>query len=324
MAIDHSRLRMFLYLKQLYDFKGSVLTIGVQDIMAEHEDIEALFEKEKISYTPIPADERTFRKSKGQQIYQQFFKLENPMHMDDLFKMLDFSEVTSLDAFVNDNPTITHDLNTPIPREYHEKYDLIVDYGCLEHIFNVKQSIQNLVEMLKPNGVIFLYLPMLGWHNECFHNFQPPLFFDLFSANGFDEMRLFLNFFPKYFLRDKSRTRWVEYQYQDRTSFRKPFHCTHLLFIARKTKKKDVFITPLQEYYLKWFNKSTEENDDEDDQAKADHYMIENMPSIIVKLFPILIPIYRILPDNIRTIIVDTLIRIKNYRKLSQRKTLYL
>lgn len=319
MAIDHSRLRMFLKMQRRYAFKGKILTIGVQDIMASHEDIASLLRKENFPYKEIPLSERKYRRSKGQKVFEKFFNVKNPMHMDDLFKMLNFQSVGSLDAFDNDNPAIVHDLNKPIPKEYYQKYDIVVDIGCAEHVFDVKQVMQNLSNMVKVGGVLYLYLPMLGWHNECFYNFQPPLFFDVFSANGYEDMVLYLNYYPKYFLRDKSKTKWVEYKYGDRAKFRKFFHYTHLLFIARKRHHVDNFVSPLMQYYLNWFQQS---NAQKGKVKNESHYMIDNMPSVVVKFFPLLIPVFKILPNMMRALITDSLIDIKNMKKLSKRERL--
>ena len=44
------------------------------------------------------------------------------------------------------------------------------------------------------------------------------------------------------------------------------------------------------------------------------------MPAPIRKLFPLLVPVYRALPNWLRTPIVDTLIYLKNRRKLASRE----
>lgn len=326
MAIDHSRLRMIIKVLKDYQIRGSILTVGVQDIMDSHDNIEALIRDNGIEPRRIPPEARKFRLSKGQRIFKELFKLENPMHGDDLFHMLGFDKVDSLDAFDDDNPTIHHDLNKPLPKEFHNRYDFVLDIGCSEHIYDVRQSMENLMRATKVGGVLCYYLPMLGWHNECFHNMQPPLFFDAFSANGFSDMKMYLNYFPKYYLRDNGRTNWREYQYGDRTNFRRWNHCTHLIFFARKTKEMGEFVAPLQTYYLQWFEN---QNAGAGQPAAAtsheeSHYMLENLPRPVRKLLPLLIPIYRVMPYAISAPIVDAMIKIKNWRKLSQREQLRL
>lgn len=324
MAIDHSRLRAIIKLIRDYKISGSVLTIGVQDIMDTHENIEKLIAENGLTPRRIPADKRKFRMSKGQRIFKELFKLENPMHGDDLFYMLGFDKVDTLELFDDDDPTIIHDLNNPLPAELVGKYDFVLDIGCSEHIYDLHQSMKNLMDAAKPNGVVCYYLPMLGWHNECFYNFQPPLFFDAFSANGFGEMKLWLNYFPKYYLRDKGKTKWLEYQYGDRTKFRKALHYTHLLFAARKQKQMD-FVKPLQAYYLQWFGKEQLESGAvrKTDETES-HYMLENLPQPIVKMLPVLIPIYRMTPYFISAPLVDMMMALKNWRKLRSRERLRL
>ena len=55
-------------------------------------------------------------------------------------------------------------------------------------------------------------------------------------------------------------------------------------------------------------------------EGEMSHYMLENMPALVRALFPLLVPIYRILPNLIRTAAVDTLIWIKNRKKLAARE----
>ena len=323
MALDHSRLRMLMKVIKEYGVRGDVLTVGVQDIIDTHENIEALVRANGFAPAPIPPAERRYRTSKGQRIFKQFFNVDNPMHGDDVFRMLGFGAIHSVDAFDNDAPTLIHDLNDPLPAEYHGRYDFVVDIGCSEHIFDVRQTMKNLMDALKLGGVLCYYVPMYGWHNECFHNFQPPLFFDAFAANGFDHMKMYLNYFPKYYLRDSGKTLWREYQYGDRTKFRKALHFTHLLFTARKVRQQNGFVSPLMAYYVHWFEKSNA-SPAAGNPHEESHYMLENLPAPIKRMLPGLIPIYRVMPYVLSAPIVDAMIFVKNRRKLQKRERFWL
>ena len=127
MAIDPTLLRMFMKLQERNSLSGSIVTIGVQDVIFSHDSAREFFQKQNYKYAPIEESERTYRKSKAQTLYESIFKVQNPMHMHDLFRMLNFDEVHSLDAFDADDPTILHDMNKKIPEEYHNKYDVVFD-----------------------------------------------------------------------------------------------------------------------------------------------------------------------------------------------------
>jgi SAM-dependent methyltransferase len=232
--------------------------------------------------------------------------------------MLGFRNAHSLDAFDADKPTILHDMNKPIPEQYKNKYDVVFDVGSMEHVFDVKHFVQNCVEMTKENGVLVIYDALMGWHNECFYNFQTPFFFDVFRANGFDEIGVYLNYFPKYHDFGKKKTVWQRFEYGDRPKFRKAGYNTHVIFFARKTKTLPEFVVPMQGYYAEYYK------DFEKAQAAGEgemsHYMLENMPAPVRALFPMLVPIYRFLPNLVRAAVVDTLIAIKNRKKLAARE----
>ena len=236
-------------LQSRYAMADSIVTIGVQDVMFSHQGAEEFFEKQNFKFTPIAESEQVRRKSKAQTVYEAVFGVKDPMHMHDLFRMLGFKTVDSLDAFDADNPTILHDMNKPIPDRYKNKYDVVFDIGSMEHVFDVKQFVQNCIDMLKENGILVIYDALLGWHNECFYNFQTPFFFDVFKANGIEDISVFVNYFPKYHDFRDSKTTWVRFEYEDRINFRKWGYCTHVLFIGRKAKSMPEFVVPMQGYY---------------------------------------------------------------------------
>ena len=237
MAVDQSSLRMILTLLKMYDayrFEGNVLTLGVQDIVASHEDAIGILDELQFTYSRIPQAERQFSDAKRYKEFSLVSNVDSIMHMNDLFKMLGFDKIDSLDAFDNENPTVQHDLNYPVPARLHDGFDVIIDFGVTEHVFDIRQSIENTVNMLRLGGTVMLCLPLMGWHNQVFYNFQPAFFFDTFGANGFDEMRLYINYYPKYGQVDPSKRTWREFRYDDEISFTKRFHYTNVLFMARK------------------------------------------------------------------------------------------
>lgn len=326
MAIDHTLLRMFMKMQQRHGMAGKLLTIGVQDVMFSHEDAEEFFRKENYKFTPIPKEERTYRKSKAQTIYESIFNVENPMHMHDLFRMMNFTEVASLDAFDADKPTILHDMNKPIPEQYVGRYDVVFDIGSMEHVFDVKSFVANCIALTREGGTLVIYDALMGWHNECFYNFQTPFFFDVFRANGFEDISVYLNYFPKYHDFGDRKTTWLRFEYGDRVRFRKPNYNTHVLFISKRDKAVP-FAVPMQGYYAGYYQDFEEFEKAGGEKAEAapemSHYMLENMPSFVRGMFPVLVPIYRAMPNWLRTPAVDFLIYVKNRKKNASREKIY-
>jgi hypothetical protein len=74
------------------------------------------------------------------------------------------------------------DLNYPVPTEYIEKFDSVLDIGTSEHVFNYPQALINCHLMTKVGGVIYHVVP-LNWPNHGFYNLSPTIFYDFYSDN---------------------------------------------------------------------------------------------------------------------------------------------
>lgn len=75
------------------------------------------------------------------------------------------------------------DLNQPVP--LNEQFDLIVNIGTAEHVFNVYQFYKTAHERTRDGGMMIHSAPFTGWADHGFYTFQPTFFFDLARANGY-------------------------------------------------------------------------------------------------------------------------------------------
>jgi hypothetical protein len=82
------------------------------------------------------------------------------------------------------------DLNLPLPPDFSDTYDLVLDTGTCEHCFNIGQAALNLASLVKQNGLIIQGLP-LNMYNHGFYNVCPTWFHDFFPANGFEVVLLY-------------------------------------------------------------------------------------------------------------------------------------
>jgi hypothetical protein len=100
-------------------------------------------------------------------------------------------EVESLDASPYENATIIHDMNRPMvaPRQF----STVLDFGCLEHIFNLPVALANVIASCRDGGHVLHVLPTNNWCGHGFYQFSPELFFSLYSeARGFRGTQVFL------------------------------------------------------------------------------------------------------------------------------------
>lgn len=81
---------------------------------------------------------------------------------------------------------IPHDLNTPAPEWMRNRYDVLVNTGTLEHVFDQRQAWANCHDLVRPGGLMVHGLPWSGWVNHGMYNYQPGFILDLASANGYE------------------------------------------------------------------------------------------------------------------------------------------
>lgn len=102
------------------------------------------------------------------------------------------TSVDSIDNSPYENATVVSDMNLAIPERLIGAYDSVIDFGCLEHIFDVAQALRNVAAMCRIGGRILHLLPSNGFCGHGFYQFSPELFFSCYSAqNGFDDTELY-------------------------------------------------------------------------------------------------------------------------------------
>lgn len=99
--------------------------------------------------------------------------------------MFDYSNYTSIDLGTR-NATYHYDLNQPVPLT--DQFDVLLNFGTGEHIFNVYQFYKTAHELTAPGGIMIHTAPFAGWFDHGFFNFQPTFFFDLAAANQYHVM----------------------------------------------------------------------------------------------------------------------------------------
>src|SRR5262249_6420137 len=89
--------------------------------------------------------------------------------------------------------TIVHDMNLPIHDSLKRGYTIVIDGGCLEHIFNFPTAIRNCMEFLDMNGLFISITVTNNFMGHGFYQFSPELFFRVFSReNGFETKSIVL------------------------------------------------------------------------------------------------------------------------------------
>ncbi len=100
------------------------------------------------------------------------------------------SIIDSVDTSDYEGATIVQDMNMPWKPE--KQYNVVLDFGTLEHVFNFPVAVSNVIQACKEDGYIIHALPGNNWSGHGFYQFSPELFFSLYSEErGFKNTRVF-------------------------------------------------------------------------------------------------------------------------------------
>lgn len=99
-------------------------------------------------------------------------------------KQLGLRDVLTLDAWDGAGVDRVVDLNRPILPSLAGQADLLIDPGTLEHIFDLRRALENVVELLAPGGIAYHHTP-LNWVDHGFVNPCPCFWVRGYEAQGF-------------------------------------------------------------------------------------------------------------------------------------------
>ena len=178
LALEHKRL----------PFQGRLLTLGRQCVYATLAETQKLLSAEGVDVASLPSDMQL-----GTNIPSWCGTPMERFTSDVVFfRLLGVSDVQALDCNDFEGAEIIADLNLPVSRELESSFDVIIDGGTSEHVFDIRQCLMNIASMLKPGGRIVHMSPSNNYANHGFYQISPTLFVDYYKENGFDEVRTYV------------------------------------------------------------------------------------------------------------------------------------
>lgn len=246
-----SHLRLLIRSHRKHSFRGPVCTLGNQETWASYSDLEALFQAADCVYPQVGDVHRhTSRMFSDDAVLTALAK--DFVHAKVFFRMLGIDEYTDIDAFDFDKPLVVHDLNQPIPTALADAFGLVIDGGTIEHIFDVRGVLTNVVRMLRVGGHVVHMASFEMDHG--FYSFSPCLFFDFYAANGFSDFTcIIVQFDYEHILSNyREPVPYFEYRYGMRMEkLFDPKRKPAVFFVARKDRDMDALVPPFQGIYLR-------------------------------------------------------------------------
>lgn len=231
MAIIKAAARLIVDHARMYRYEDPVLCLGVPDIYLTHEELRR-------------ACDAIGLRAAGPDRSREFVSAAV------FFRALGLSELVSVDIpGAHHPPDCIHNLNEPLPPELTARFNLVVDPATMEHVFDVRSGLSNVVAALRVGGVVIHFVPVYSYNGGYF-SINPNALNDFYAANGFAELRSYVIMWDRY--RPYAvRSRVYEYTAElagrhaladhDQVRF-----SPHLLLFARKVEERPGIVVPIQ------------------------------------------------------------------------------
>lgn len=171
MAISSTLYRLLKQLKPLLPHGGTLLEIGEANWYGDIDPAEA----GDISGLDLNAPSSGFDLCKV--FYRELFAPTRTVAFD----------------FNGTEQAIRHDLNMPTGVINPEQFDVVINHGTAEHIFNIAQVFKTMHDRCEVGGLMIHEAPFTGWIDHGFYCLQPTLFYDLAAANNYEIVRMALH-----------------------------------------------------------------------------------------------------------------------------------
>lgn len=145
------------------DVEKSVAILGYPDLHQNKELLEKLFET------------KILKNSIKDGIY----------HLIDILRLKHNCKSTVFDIASHRGIEEIINFNNPLPDQYKNQFDFLIDSSCLEHCFNITQAFQNMCDFVKVGGIVTTIAPVYDF-NHGYFNVNPIFHEDGFKTNGFE------------------------------------------------------------------------------------------------------------------------------------------
>src|SRR5450756_299237 len=92
-----------------------------------------------------------------------------------LCEALKFESVTSIDISPYEGASVIQDIGAPLRPDLAGKFDLAIDGGTLEHVFNFPVAVGNLMRLVRVGGAVYTQSPCNSLAGHGFYQFSPEL-----------------------------------------------------------------------------------------------------------------------------------------------------
>lgn len=183
MGLPRAAIHLLIQEAARTQWNGSIGTLGRQHVYATYDEVRSLAKNTPRSFpdiVPKPHREPELRNA-------------GFLSDDSLYEFLGFEQSVRVDRSDYEGAEESLDLNSAVtPTHLKNSFDLVLDSGTIEHIFEIGRAIQHCLQMAKVGGRIIHLTPTSNAVNHGFYSVSPALFADYYRANGCEIEKLWL------------------------------------------------------------------------------------------------------------------------------------
>jgi len=181
-------------------FGGTVLTLGRQHVYITAGETQAMAAKVGIRLVDLPIE-----------LHREPALAKQSFVSDDwLLRSLGFTDVVRIDYSNYETSDLIFDLNfAETPQSMLGRFEVVLDSGTLEHIFDIANGFRHCVRMVRPGGRVIHATPSSNCVEHGFFSVSPTLFADFYAASKFEVNKVWLCEIPL----DLPRGIWKVYDY---------------------------------------------------------------------------------------------------------------
>ncbi|MDA1158106.1 MAG: class I SAM-dependent methyltransferase [Planctomycetota bacterium] len=241
MGLPRAAISLLLHEAHRRSFSGTIATLGRQHVYATEDEIRQLAARHDVQLSDAQVT-----------MHREPSLRERRFISDDsLYQLLGFQQSIRIDCSEYEAPDELLDLNqSETPSHLVEAFDVILDSGTIEHIFDVPAALRHCSRMLRPGGRVIHITPTANCVDHGFYSISPTLYADYYKASRFQIDRLYVCRLPNRF----ERRSWQAYDYLQAGRESLPFgrldrRAWFTYAVATRTKDS-LLAVPQQSFYL--------------------------------------------------------------------------
>lgn len=196
--------------------EGKLMVIGKQTIGVSKDELRKIFESHNLSFDNLSK----IKNFDNQTLHGKRYKSKKFFHDHDVFKNISPNlRYNSLDRSKYEGAKIVQDMNFPLNKKLNNKFDVIIDGGCMDNLFNPINFITNVSKMLKPGGR-FMCANHFFQAPGAFLTFNPEWYYGFFAVNNYKDVKVYVALAKKN-SKNKSRYNYKSELYEYKPYFKR-------------------------------------------------------------------------------------------------------